>query len=214
MFTIVSRLDSYRGDASEDHALILRAAPKTLVLAVASGSAAPLAIETIQLEGTKLTRRDSRLFTGFFRALDTALTARDAGQATLVALCLTPRQIVGASVGDSEAWWITAEGHFDLTEAQKRRPYLGTGATEPIPFELKLTQPGTLLLATDGLFKYAEPAAVMEAVRTAESLEAAADALLALVAPVGRFYDDLALVLVRLDTIGPWTRFLNRFKAG
>lgn len=121
---------------------------------------------------------------------------------------------MGASVGNSEAWWITAEGHFDLTEAQKRTPYLGTGAAEPVAFELKLTQPGTLVLATDGLFKYAEPLAITVAVRAAESVEAAADALLTLVAPAGRFYDDLALILVRLDTIGPWTSFLSRFKAG
>ncbi len=222
MFLIASRLDSYR-EASEDRAVAINTFSGSLVLAVADGvggrvgggEAAALAVETVELEAEKLARRGRQLYSGFFRALDTALVAHpEAGQTTLVALTLTSQKIFGASSGDSEAWWITAEGHFDLTEAQKRKPHLGTGAAEPVPFELKLTQPGTLLLATDGLFKYSDPLAITEAIRMAEDLEAAAEALLTLAAPSGRFYDDIALILVRLDTIGPWTRFLNRFKAG
>ena len=223
LFTIASRLASYRGDASEDRALILRTAPQTVLLALADGvggrpgggTAAQLAIETVEIEGARLAQRGERLWPGFFRALDDALAAhQDAGQTTLIGLTLTPQKLVGASVGDSEVWWITSEGHFDLTEAQKRKPSLGTAA-EPVPFTLKLTRPGTLLLASDGLFKYTDPLAVTEAVRGAADVEAAADALVALAsAPAGRFYDDLALILVRLDTIAPWTRFLHRFKAG
>jgi PPM family protein phosphatase len=215
---------SYRGDASEDRALVLQAAPGALVLAVADGvggqpgggEAAQLAVETVELEGTALIRREARDWRGLVRALDDALAAHpDAGQTTLIALCLTSGKILGASVGDSEAWWITAEGHFDLTEAQKGKPYLGSGAAEPVAFALALTEPGTLLLATDGLFKYADSLAITEAVRSASTVEAAAEALEVLAsAPAGRFYDDLALVLVRLDTIALWTRFLNRFKAG
>ena len=226
MFEIALRQASYR-NASEDRALTLEIGKTTLLLAIADGvggqpgggEAAALAIETIELESQKLAQQGKRLLPGFFHALDDALAAHsDAGQTTLVALCVTPQKILGTSVGDSEAWWITAEGHFDLTEAQKRKPLSRNGSRRvPVPFELKLTQPGTLLLATDGLFKYADPLAITEAVRTAEGLEAAADALLTLAAPAGRYYDDLALILVRLDTIGtigPWTSFLNRFKAG
>ena len=124
-------------------------------------------------------------------------------------------KISGTSVGSGEAWWITADGHFDLTEAQKRKPHVGTGAAEPVPFALTLSQPGTLLVASDGLFTYADPVALTETVRSATSLDSAADALLTLVsAPTGRLYDDLALLLVQVDTIAPWKRFLSRFKAG
>lgn len=223
-FPLATRQASYRGDLSEDRALVLQAAPDALVLAMADGVggqpgggvAAQLAVETVELEGAALIRRPVRYWRGLVQALDDALAAHpDSGQTTLIALCLSGGKVLGASVGDSEAWWITAAGHFDLTEAQKRKPFLGTGAAEPVAFALTLTEPGTLLLATDGLFKYADPLAITEAVRSAATVEAAADALEALAcAPAGRFYDDLALVLVRLDTIAPWTRFLNRFKAG
>ena len=186
------------------------------------GEAAQLAIETVEMEGAGLVRRDSRVWRGLLKALDDALAAHpEAGQTTLVALCFTSQKIIGASVGSSEAWWITADGHFDLTEAQKRKPTLGSGSAEPVPFELKLSGPGTLLLASDGLFKYADPIAITEAVRSAVSADVAADVLLALAsAPAGRFYDDVALIVVRVetksvrDTIAPWTRFLHRFKAG
>jgi PPM family protein phosphatase len=223
VFTIATRQASYRAE-SEDRALVLQVTPQALVLALADGvggqpgggEAAQLAIETVELEGAALIRREARYWRGLVQALDDALAAHpDAGQTTLIALCLTAQKILGASVGDSEAWWITAAGHFALTEAQKRKPTLGTGAAEPVAFTLPLTEPGTLLLASDGLFKYADPLALTEAVRTAATVEDAATALVALAsAPAGRFYDDLALVLVRVDTIAPWTRFLNRFKAG
>jgi PPM family protein phosphatase len=222
MFSIATRQASYRGDASQDRALVLRAAPKALVLAVASGVeppqggalAAQLTVETVELEGAALTRREPQVWSGLLKALDDALAEHpDAGQTGLAALCVTPQKITGASVGDAEAWWITDAGHFALTEAQKRKPFLGSGEAQPVPFALKLTHPGTLLLASDGLFKYADPLALTEAVRSAADAEAAAEALQLLAAPTGRFYDDLALVLVRVGTIAPWTRFLPRFKA-
>ncbi|MBC8102238.1 MAG: hypothetical protein H7Z41_06595 [Cytophagales bacterium] len=43
------------------------------------------------------------------------------------------RRIVGARVGDSEAWFLTPEGLFDLTEAQRTKPFLGSGAARAIP---------------------------------------------------------------------------------
>ena len=102
--------------------------------------------------------------------------------------------------------WITAEGHFDLTEAQKRKPYLGSGMASPVPFELKLTQQGTLLLATDGLFKYADPLAITDTVRA--GLSEAPEALQRLAT------GDLALVVAGAGRIAPWIGFLNRFKVG
>lgn len=225
-YSVALRRASYR-EASADRAVAVTTFTESLVLAVAGGvggggEAASLAIETVEFEAEKLARKGERLWRGFFRALDDALVAHpDAGQTTLVALCLTPQKLTGASVGSSEAWWITADGHFDLTEAQKRKPTLGTGAAEPIPFKLKLSGPGTLLLASDGLFKYADPLAITEAVRSATSADAAAEALLTLAAaPAGHFYDDVALIVARIDsksiqdTIAPWTRFFHRFKAG
>lgn len=224
MPTVAVRLASYRGELSEDRARVVWLGSQTLVAAIADGvggqpgggRAAQLVVETVEAEATTLARRKAKVWPGFFHALDDALTAQpEAGQTTLVALELAGQYVTGASVGDSEAWWVTAGGHYDLTEAQRRKPFLGQGVAEPVSFALTLTEPGMLLIATDGLFKYADPLAITEAVRQAESVESAADALLTLASsPAGRLYDDLALVLIRVDTIAPWTRFLKRFREG
>ena len=63
-------------------------------------------------------------------------------------------RIVGASVGDSGAWMLTGKTILDLTENQHRKPLLGSDEASPVgfgPFELS----GRLLIASDGLFKYA-----------------------------------------------------------
>jgi PPM family protein phosphatase len=228
IFHVASRQKSYR-EATEDRSLVLEVAPNALLLGVADGvggrpgggEAAQLAIETLEAEESALSQNSARVWRGFFVALNDALTVHpEAGQTTLVALLLTHKKIMGASIGDSEAWWITSDGHFAITEAQTRKPYLGSGAAEPIVFELKITTPGTLLLASDGLFKYADQAAILEGIRTAETVDIAADALVKLASGVsGRFYDDLSLIVVRVEvgevgTMTSWTHFLRRFKAG
>jgi len=120
---------------------------------------------------------------------------------------------VGASVGTAEAWWVGAEGHFDLTEAQNRTPLLGSGEAVPVPFVLRYPKEGALVVATDGLFKYVDPLTITEAVRQDSS--AAPEVLLKCAeSPKGRLYDDLAIVTVSADKITPWTQFLSRFKAG
>lgn len=215
MFRVASQGARYRGDISKERVLVLPVGASALVLAVAggvggqpgAGEAAQLAIDALREIAPTLVRRRSQAWQRLLRAIDAALV-RDtqAGSTTLVVLCLTPKKIVGASVGDSEAWWITAEGHFDLTEAQKRKPYLGSGMASPVPFELKLTQQGTLLLATDGLFKYADPLAITDTVRA--GLSEAPEALQRLAT------GDLALVVAAAGRIAPWIGFLNRFKVG
>lgn len=222
MFRFTSHRASYRGDASEDHLLCLPLGSNALVLAIADGvggqpgggRAAQLAIEAVRESAPLLKWRNSQVWQRLLRAIDAGLVQdQEAGLTTLVVLCLSPRKIIGASVGDSEAWWITKEGHYDLTEAQTKKPYLGSGVATPIPFELKLRQEGTLLLATDGLFKYADPLGITDTVRL--GLTEAPEALQRLVAsPSGRLYDDLALVLATADRMSPWIGFLNRFKAG
>ena len=131
------------------------------------------------------------------------LLSRDkaAGETTLVIAAITggrvPR-IVGASAGDSGAWLVTAAGVEDLTRRQAPKPYVGSSAALPVPFDAAWNE-GTLLLATDGLFKYADRARILETVRGLD-LEAAAQNLVELVRlPGGAFQDDIGILLCRRE---------------
>jgi serine/threonine protein phosphatase PrpC len=118
------------------------------------------------------------------------------GETTAVVACVSSRGIAGASVGDSEAWLVGAGGVDDLTEDQHRKPCLGTGAAFPVPFGPRPLS-GTLLLGSDGLFKYADPDAIAAAARD-EDLEHATARLLELVRlPSGALPDDVAVILCR-----------------
>jgi serine/threonine protein phosphatase PrpC len=109
------------------------------------------------------------------------------GQTTAVVMTIDGGSITGASVGDSIAWLVPGG---TLTANQQRKPLLGDGAV-PIGFRGSLR--GTLLVATDGLWRYA-PREAIERCAQLPDLEAAADALVALVQPL---QDDVAVVLVR-----------------
>jgi PPM family protein phosphatase len=63
----------------------------------------------------------------------------------------------GASVGDCEAWLFGPKGGLSLTSGQKRKPLLGSG--EAVPSQFVASGSGqTLVVATDGLWKYIAPA--------------------------------------------------------
>jgi PPM family protein phosphatase len=82
---------------------------------------------------------------------------RSGGETTAVVAFVDGDRIVGASVGDSSAWLISTTGEAtDLTALQRRKPLLGSGEALPVEFEAE-RRGGRLLLATDGLTKYAPP---------------------------------------------------------
>ena len=118
------------------------------------------------------------------------------GQATAVVLAVAAGVITGASVGDSGAWLVRGDTIVDLTEHQIRKPLVGSGCVAgriaPTPLG-----DGTLLVASDGLSRYASPRDVAR-VATGSDLDAAAHALVALVRlPTGALQDDVSVVLVR-----------------
>ena len=118
------------------------------------------------------------------------------GESTGVFVLLTKSSITGASVGDSEAWIIDEQEINVMTGAQERKPCLGTGATSPVSFWFPpLT--GTLLVASDGLFKYTSREAIAQVVRNPD-LSSAARNLVELVRyPSGELPDDISIILVR-----------------
>ena len=89
---------------------------------------------------------------------------------------------------------VTAKSMDDLTRSQNR-PRLGSGRSAPVAFHRGRLD-DALVVATDGLFKYASPARIGATVRAGEASRIA-DRLVALVRlPSGGFQDDLGLVVV------------------
>jgi serine/threonine protein phosphatase PrpC len=122
----------------------------------------------------------------------------DGGQSTAVIVTVTQDGIRGASVGDSGAWLIRSDGKAeDLTYQQQAKPLVGAGA-HPVATIGGPIGDGTLLVASDGLLRYAKPADIVR-VASGKDLAAAADGLLALVRDdAGRQSDDVSIVLVRM----------------
>jgi PPM family protein phosphatase len=118
------------------------------------------------------------------------------GQTTGVVAFVSGDRVLGASVGDSSAWLISPTGETtDMTMNQRRRPLLGTGEALPVQFEAE-RRGGRVLLASDGLFKYASGERI-GALAMKGSVAEAADALANYGRlPSGALQDDVAVVLV------------------
>ena len=118
------------------------------------------------------------------------------GQSTAVVLSIVDAGVSGASVGDSGAWLLQGTEIFDLTDGQSRKPLVGSGCVpyrvEPVRFD-----GGTLLVASDGLVRYAKRSDIAR-LASGTDLRSAARALIDLVRlPNGALQDDVAVVLCR-----------------
>jgi serine/threonine protein phosphatase PrpC len=136
--------------------------------------------------------RDARVL---LAQLDTHL-ARLGGQSTAVIVAIDGTGLRGASVGDSGAWVVHGDEIVDLTDRQVRKPLVGDGCV-PVAFQAASLRGGTLIVASDGLFRYAKRDEIVRLVHNVD-LHAAAHALVALVRlPNGGLQDDVAIVLCR-----------------
>ena len=117
------------------------------------------------------------------------------GETTCALAIVTPSELFGASVGDSEVWWIPEHGnHLNLSHAQQRKPFIGSGRAWPVPFRHQ-NQRGSLLLATDGLLKYTSAERIIKTCRE-HPVEEAALRLIELVRyPSGGLPDDVTVIL-------------------
>ena len=134
-------------------------------------------------------------------AFDDELSSRGSGgQTTAVVASVDGSRVVGASVGDSCAWLVSPTGQVsDLTANQRRRPLLGSGEALPVQFDAELDG-SRLLLASDGLLKYATVEQIC-AIATQGAVAEAADALANCVRlPSGAVPDDIAVVVLTGDT--------------
>ena len=113
----------------------------------------------------------------------------------MVVAAVRGARVVGASAGDCGAWIVT-ERIDDLTERQVRKPLIGTGSAVPVPFEAGLGT-GTLVLASDGLFKYARRNQIASLARDADIRRSAEQLARLPRLRSGELQDDVAIVLCR-----------------
>jgi serine/threonine protein phosphatase PrpC len=117
------------------------------------------------------------------------------GQSTAVIVHVTAGGIAGASAGDSGAWILRGGAVQELTLGQTRKPLVGDGC-EPFAFGSGPLD-GTLVVATDGLFRYAKRQDIAFVVERGEPPEVIARRLVDLVRlPNRELQDDVAVIVV------------------
>ena len=187
----------------QDRAEILRLGDKIVVL-VADGSggrsgaaqAAEFFIRSAREAATGLTSAQdcSQLLTGLDLQIE---RAADCGESTSVIAVISGAAIFGSNVGDSAVWLFRPDGKEELTRV--RKPYLGTGVAAPHQFECELIS-GTLVVASDGLWKYTSLEAIEQKLKTADPERLAAELADLVRLRSGAFPDDVAIVTCQINT--------------
>ncbi len=123
------------------------------------------------------------------------------GETTAALLVVDDNGIYGASSGDSEAWVIREDGTIDdLTAKQHKKRRLGSGRALPVGFERSGFLRGSMVVGSDGLFRYAREEAIVDVVLRAGTPDEVGDGLVDLVRPgSGELLDDVAVVVLRSD---------------
>jgi serine/threonine protein phosphatase PrpC len=204
IFETAKAIEGYRAELEDRAEVIERGSELVIVVADGAGGraggarAADTVIQGVRQAATTFPWLDDpRAWCRLLSEMDQALVEHpEAGETTAVVAAISPTGIVGASVGDSGAWLVTPKGYDDLTENQRQKPFLGTGAAIPVPFNAPGLD-GTLLVASDGLFKYADWERIGE-VALETDIEQAAGHLVDLVRlRSGSLPDDVSVVLCR-----------------
>ena len=151
---------------------------------------------TEYLNGVPIPLDDTAGFCQLLAYIDRALADGGSGESTGLLVAASPLGIHGAGVGDCIAWLIDERGCRELTAEVPRKPLLGSGRACPVSFSLPPTA-GTLLLATDGLWKYAAADVICEVVRKLPIEAAAAELLTLPRLASGAVPDDIGIILVR-----------------
>ena len=187
----------------QDRAEILRCADRVL-LAVADGAggiagggeAADLTMRLVResAESLKTTNDCRRLL----EEIDMQLARnKPCGETTAVVLVVHATGVFGASVGDSIVWMFSPHGRVELTKGQQRKPFLGCGSAFVVAFSQPAKE-GTIILATDGLWKYTSLESIEQRVRNVAIEQLAADLPNLVRLRSGAFPDDVAIIACRL----------------
>ncbi len=197
--------EGYHGP-SQDRVAIIELDDR-IVIALADGAgissekAAEAVIESIRRQPTSAWRAaDEDTMCALLRGVDLELSRIGGAETTAVVCMVGPDRIIGASVGDSGACLIDAHGWRELTALQVRKPLLGSGTAIVTPFNCRAWK-GTLLVASDGLLKYA-PVEKLCAAASDNSLAVASKSLIdAARLRSGGLPDDVSLALCRKKAV-------------
>jgi serine/threonine protein phosphatase PrpC len=182
----------------------VRSTPRGLLLVVADGAggssggahAADSVVDRVIRAASMSTEllESADFWLDFLRDADRQThTEGGAGETTAVVIHISTAGIVGASVGDSEAWLIHETGFDDLTGQQRRKPLIGSARALPIGFR-RAHFSGRLVVGSDGLFNYGPSDAIAECARRSP-IERVAEVLVELVRlPSGALVDDVAVL--------------------
>lgn len=129
---------------------------------------------------------------------DTILAENGTGLAAVVVISISDDGTLhGASVGDCEAWLFARGEAVNLTAGQVRKPLVGDGGAVTTSFIARASS-GTLIVATDGLWKYIKRTRIAE-IATMRPLESAVAALVDGVRlRSGGLQDDVAIVMCEI----------------
>jgi len=186
----------------EDRALLERFGDAVL-FAVADGAggtsngsaAADAVVALVAARSSELAAGDEERFVLLLEEADASCVAASGGETTAVVGVARAGAVVGASVGDSGAV-LFRQSPFELTAGQSRKPLLGSGKAHPRGFSAGWSgEP--LVVATDGLLRFATSAALAAALATVRDPDSTARRLVDLARlRSGALSDDVALVLV------------------
>lgn len=124
-----------------------------------------------------------------------------AGFCSLVSLGISEREVWGASCGDSGALLLSGGRDFLLTEDQRKNPPVGSSAARPVVFSARLHPGWTLLVVSDGAWKYVGWEQIVWITAQSQRWElAAALHQAALDANGGRLPDDFSIALLDGET--------------
>ncbi|EDN68198.1 conserved hypothetical protein [Beggiatoa sp. PS] len=160
--------------------------------------AAELVIQIVKEQiGPNIQFTNPLIWNNILQETDSRLLAHPiAGETTAVIVAISNRIIYGASVGDSGAFLIQGQTDFELTGQQQRKPLLGSGIAMPSPYG-PIPFYGTLLLATDGLIKYAPMTKIHQMVLN-NPIESVAQSLIESVRyPSGHLPDDVSVIVCK-----------------
>lgn len=216
---LTSAIGIERGNSElQDRAIVLELDNK-IAFCLADGAggisggaeAADLAIQIFRKAVVKSNAKGRFLNDDYFSKLAGVIdrvVCRDpnSGECTLVIGCIYMSMnapfILGASVGDSEAYLVLEDQVHELTENQIRRPFIGTEEAIVIPFGVRgnPNATGTLIIASDGLFKYSSFEKILSSARTYTSLDKLPVSLIDLARlQNGQLQDDAAVIVIRSE---------------
>jgi serine/threonine protein phosphatase PrpC len=200
MVALTTRREDARPGRGEDRVEVVSLADRTVVVVADGAGGVAGGATTAEIICKAVVERCRRGgvdgWAQYLSTIDREMIKGSGLAAAVVSYFHNDGSVVGASVGDCEAWTFpTGSKPRNLTAEQVRKPLLGEGAASPVGFETHV-KGCSLLVATDGLWKYLDRARIAKAAAT-RPLETACDLLVASVRlRSGALQDDVAVAII------------------